>query len=165
MRWANPPVAWMMHAGIGRMLAAGLTFPAHAHPRRAHRLRPGTGAARIALEAYPGFTARQVCRGSYKSDVAAMQTPDRTTNRRRILAALVAGTAGLAPRLELSASWRRKLAADGGGDLLDAAICGLQAAHAALLPGYGLPDDLDPLEGWIASVPPPASRVATASGS
>ncbi|MFM8413568.1 MAG: DUF429 domain-containing protein, partial [Planctomycetota bacterium] len=30
MRWANPPVAWMMHAGIGRMLAAGLVFPAHA---------------------------------------------------------------------------------------------------------------------------------------
>ena len=29
MRWTNPPVAWMMHAGIGRMLAAGLAFPAH----------------------------------------------------------------------------------------------------------------------------------------
>jgi len=32
-------------------------------------------------------------------------------------------------------------------------ICGLQAAHATLLPGYGLPARLDPLEGWIASVP------------
>jgi hypothetical protein len=165
MRWANPPVAWMMHAGIGRMLAAGLVFPAHDHPPRAGRRRPGAGTARIALEAYPGFTARQVCRGSYKSDVAAMQTPARTANRSRILAALVAGTAGLGPRLELSATWRRKLVADGSGDLLDAVICGLQAAHAALLPGYGLPADLDPLEGWIAAVPPPASRAATASGS
>lgn len=165
MRWANPPVAWMMHAGIGRMLAAGLVFPAHAHPVRARRTRPGTGVARIALEAYPGFTARQVCRGSYKSDVRAMQTPERAANRRRILAALVAGKAGLAPRLELTTAWRRRLGTDGSGDLIDAVICGLQAAHAALSPGYGLPADLDPLEGWIASVPPPASRRATASGS
>jgi hypothetical protein len=163
MRWANPPVAWMMHAGIGRMLAAGLAFPAHAHPPDALRLRPGAGRARIALEAYPGFTARHVCRGSYKSDAAAMRTPARAANRRRILAALVAGSAGLVPRLELTATWRRKLAADGSGDLIDAAICGLQAAHAALLPGYGLPADLDPLEGWIASVPPPACRAATGS--
>jgi hypothetical protein len=156
MRWANPPVAWMMHAGIGRMLEAGLVFPAHAHPANARRRRPGAGTARIALEAYPGFTARQVCRGSYKSDATAMQTPARAANRRRILAALVAGTAGLLPRLELTATWRRKLAADGSGDLIDAVICGLQAAHAALLPGYSLPADLDPLEGWIAAVPPSA---------
>jgi hypothetical protein len=43
--------------------------------------------------------------------------------------------------------------ADGAGDLLDAVICGLQAGHAARRPHFGLPDDLDPLEGWIASVP------------
>ena len=156
MRWTNPPVAWMMHAGIGRLLTAGLIFPAHAHPPRARRTRPGTQAARIALEAYPGFTARQICRGSYKSDLPTRQTPEREANRRRILRALVAGTAGLEPRLELSPAWRRKLIADGSGDLLDAVICGLQAAHAALLPDYGLPGDLDPLEGWIAAVPPPA---------
>lgn len=155
MRWANPPVAWMMHAGIGRMLAAGLAFPAHDHPPRACRLRPGRGTARIALEAYPGFTARQVCRGSYKSDTRAQHTPERAANRRRIIRGLVAGTAGLVPRLDVSARWRRKLANDPAGDLLDAVICGLQAAHAALLPRYGLPADLDPLEGWIASVPPP----------
>jgi hypothetical protein len=163
MRWANPPVAWMMHAGIGRMLEAGLVFPAHAHPADARHRRPGVGTARIALEAYPGFTARQVCRGSYKSDTAAMQTPARAANRRRILAALVAGTAGLVPRLELTTSWRRKLAADGSGDLIDAVICGLQAAHASLSPGFGLPADLDPLEGWIAAVPPPPRPTATAA--
>jgi hypothetical protein len=161
MRWANPPVAWMMHAGIGRMLAAGLVFPAHDHPPRACRQRPGSGMARIALEAYPGFTARQVCRGSYKSDTRAMQTPERAANRRRIIRGLVAGAAGLVPRLELSAGWRSKLAADPAGDLLDAVICSLQAAHAALVPRYGLPADLDPLEGWIASVPEPASVALT----
>lgn len=150
MRWTNPPVAWMMHAGIGRMLAAGLAFPAHRVPHR------GRAAPRIALEAYPGFTARQACRRSYKSDTPAAQTPERRANRRTIVTALVAGTAGLAVRLEATAGWTRRLVDDGGGDLLDAVICALQAAHASRQPRYGLPKDLDPLEGWIASVPPPA---------
>jgi hypothetical protein len=147
MRWANPPVAWMMHAGIGRMLAAGLSFPAHDPP---HRARDGQ---RIALEAYPGYTARRVVAGSYKSDVPAKQTADREARRRSIVRALVAGRAGLGVALEVSRGWRQRLIADGSGDLLDAVICGLQAGHAALLPGYGLPADLDRLEGWIASVP------------
>jgi len=147
MRWTNPPVAWMMHAGIGRMLAAGLSFPAHrVTGRRADR-------GKIALEAYPGFTARHACRQSYKSDAASAQTPQRRVNRRTILDALIAGTAGLGVRLELPAVVARRMLADGSGDLLDAVICGLQAAHASRLPNYGLPPDLDPLEGWIASVP------------
>jgi hypothetical protein len=147
MRWANPPVAWMMHAGIGRMLDAGLAFPAHR--QRGGAKKP----PRVALEAYPGFTARKVCRRSYKSDAASNQTPDRMRNRRAIVEALVAGAAGLEPALAISPTWRRRLIADGSGDLLDAVICALQAAHAAALPRYGLPKRLDPLEGWIASVP------------
>ena len=138
-----------MHAGIGRMLAAGLSFPAHDPP---HRARDGQ---RIALEAYPGYTARRVVAGSYKSDVPAKQTADREARRRSIVRALVAGRAGLGVALEVSRGWRQRLIADGSGDLLDAVICGLQAGHAALLPGYGLPADLDRLEGWIASVPAP----------
>ena len=149
MRWTNPPVAWMMHAGIGRMLDAGLAFPAH---RVAGR---GDARQRIALEAYPGFTARQVCRRSYKSDTPAMQTAERRANRRAILDAIIAGKAGLDVRLDVFAALARRMIADGAGDLLDAAICGLQAAHASLRPRYGFPRNLDPLEGWIASVPPP----------
>lgn len=149
MRWANPPVAWMMHAGIGRMLAAGLDFPAHGHRPRSQR-KP----ARIALEAYPGFAARAVCRRSYKSDARDKQTPERARNRRAILNSLIAGEAGLNLGLAINAAWRRRLVDDGSGDLLDAVICGLQAAHAAALPRYGLPRSLDTLEGWIASVPP-----------
>jgi len=149
MRWTNPPVAWMMHAGIGRMLDAGLVFPAHAHRPRGGR----TTAARIALEAYPAFTSRCVCTRSYKSDTPAKQTRERTSNRATILAALQRGEAGLDPVLSLSAAWRRRIVADGAGDLLDAVICALQAAHAAARPRYGLPRDPDPLEGWIAAVP------------
>ena len=147
MRWTNPPVAWMMHAGIGRMLAAGLLFPAHRH---------GTTGPhdRIALEAYPGFTARKVCRTSYKSDSAVRQTPERAANRRAILQALVSGAAGLDAALEITPAWTSRLLDDGSGDLLDAVICGLQAGHAAALERYGFPHELDPLEGWIATVPP-----------
>ncbi|MFM7207401.1 MAG: DUF429 domain-containing protein [Planctomycetaceae bacterium] len=148
MRWTNPPVAWMMHAGIGRMLAAGLAFPAHRVPGR------GAAGGRIALEAYPGFTARQVCRSSYKSDTPAAQTVERRANRRTILRGLEAGVAGLAVRLEVTDALARRMLADGAGDLLDAAICGLQAAHASMQPRYGFPRGVDPLEGWIASVPP-----------
>lgn len=157
MRWTNPPVAWMMHAGIGRMLAAGLVFPAHRHGT-AGTHAAGVNEPRIALEAYPGFTARKVCRTSYKSDATANQTLERAANRRAILRALTVGEAGLDAVLEITPAWSRRLLADGSGDLLDAVICGLQAGHAAALPEYGLPTDLDPLEGWIASVPPVPSR-------
>ena len=153
MRWANPPVAWMMHAGIGRMLAAGLAFPAHDVPRHGRRRGCLGATARIALEAYPAHAARRVHRGSYKSDTAARQTPDRRAGRRAILQALEAAAAGLDLAADIPPAWRRRIVADGSGDLLDAVICGLQAGHAALRPGYGLPADLDPLEGWIASVP------------
>jgi hypothetical protein len=148
MRWANPPVAWMMHAGIGRMLAAGLSFPA-----QRHGMRRRAGSRRIALEAYPAFTARQACRQSYKSDTPAKQTADRRRRRCIIVAALERGTTGLAPTLAVTAAWRRRIISDGSGDRLDAVICALQAAHAATLPRYGLPRALDPLEGWIATVP------------
>lgn len=154
MRWTNPPVAWMMHAGIARMLDAGLVFPAHRHGPRSR-----AQGRRIALEAYPAFTARHVSTRSYKSDTPAKQTRDRTANRAAILAALERGAAGLDPVLALSAGWRRRIVADGAGDLLDAVICALQAAHAMARPRYGLPRDLDPLEGWIAAVPnAPAMR-------
>jgi len=171
MRWTNPPVAWMMQAGIGRMVEAGLCFPAHGDrcpdllENTAFFLAdpdtPGASAAvsriclpaRIALEAYPGFTARQVTRQSYKSDTRAKQDSDRAYHRQQILRALLRGEAGLRPRLVATAGWIRQLTIDGSGDLLDAVICALQAAHAATEPCFGLPACLDPLEGWIATVP------------
>jgi len=156
MRWTNPPVAWMMQAGIGRLLDAGLIFPAHHHPSREESLAgPWRQGRRIALEAYPGYTARRVTRASYKSDAVANQTAARDHARREIVEAILTGRAGLDVALTMSRAWRRRLLDDASGDALDAVIAALQAAHAALLPRYGLPDDLDPLEGWIAAVPPP----------
>jgi hypothetical protein len=154
MRWTNPPVAWMMQAGIGRMVDAGLCFPAHGDPCvwPGAQTTPGQ-TTRIALEAYPGFTARAVTRQSYKSDTPAKQDSDRAFHRQQILRALVRGEAGLRPRLVATATWLRHMTIDGSGDLLDAVICALQAAHAARQPNFGLPAGVDPLEGWIAAVP------------
>lgn len=154
MRWTNPPVAWMAHAGAARILAAGVHVPGLAQGL------DSPDCMRIALEAYPGFTARQVLRQSYKSDQRSMQTPERTQARKTILLALERGDAGLSVRLAASRRVRNTMLNDGSGDWIDAAICALQAAHAARLERYGFPLDLDSLEGWIASVPAHLARDA-----
>lgn len=151
MRWVNPPVAWMLHAGAPRILNAGLHVPG------LHRGIDPPQSRRIALETYPGFTARQLGRASYKSDERARQTPERKLARQRLLEALQDGGIGLSVRLAGSRAWRARLVEDGSGDLIDAVICAMQAGHAMQLPRYGFPEDVDPLEGWIAAVPPPVS--------
>ena len=144
MKWVNPPVAYMLHAGLPLLRAAGLHFPAHA---------PGLGdTGRTALEAYPGLLARElVQRRPYKSDNKAKQTPDRLIARKDIVDALEQGRSRLGLRLKLSAAQREALADDASGDALDAVLCLLQAGWAAGQPGWGLPADVDPLEGWIVS--------------
>lgn len=147
MRWTNPPVAWMLHAGAWRLKAAGICLPGLARGSDSPSMR------RYGFEAYPGFTARQVSRASYKSDQTSKHTPERRQVRQQILEALCSGQTNLSVRLHTPADWASRMIDDGSGDLIDAVICALQAAHAFILPDYGLPADLDPLEGWIASVP------------
>ena len=147
MKWVNPPVAFMLHAGVPLLRQAGVylpgLMPTPAHPPE-----------RVALEAYPGLLARAVLgRRSYKSDDKTRQTPDRLHARQALLAALEAGQfKGL--RLQLAAALRALLESDARGDSLDAVLCMLQAAwalrqHQQGAPLYGLPPDMDPLEGWI----------------
>jgi hypothetical protein len=88
---------------------------------------------------------------SYKSDDRAKQTPERLIARIDLIDALDQGRTRLAHRLKLSHAQREELIADASGDSLDAALCLVQAAWAAAQPGYGLPDDIDPLEGWIVT--------------
>jgi hypothetical protein len=143
MKWVNPPVAWMMHAGVPLLREAGWTLP---------RMQAGDD-QRIALEAYPGLLARElVAHRSYKSDDKAKQTPDRWLARKDILHALDMGQTKLNLRLKLSSAQHDTLLADGSGDALDAVLCMVQAAWASLQKeaDYGLPD-FDPLEGWIVS--------------
>ena len=144
MKWVNPPVAFMLHAAVPLLVAAGVDLPG------LHAGDPG----RVALEAYPGLLAREaIGRRSYKSDERGKQTPERLIARKDILTALEAGCTRLELRLKLTNAQRDTLAGDASGDSLDAALCMVQAAWAQRIgpPRWGLPEDLDPLEGWIVS--------------
>ncbi len=174
MKWVNPPVALMLHAGAPALMRAGLSLPS----RLADPLR-------VALEAYPGLPARAVLgRTSYKSDEPARRLcPERRAARARLIAALQAGPEGEPPvkghegqrgeegqegqaagrpktagvfgvRVDLG-DWTESCLEDAGADLLDAVLCLTQAhqAWAARGEGWALPARIDPLEGWIIGAP------------
>ena len=142
MKWVNPPVAFMLHAGVPLLIDAGVHLPG---------LHDGDE-ARVALEGYPGLLAREVLGPrSYKSDTRAKQTPERLIARIDLIDALDQGRTRLGLRLKLTHAQRDDLIADASGDRLDAVLCLMQAAWASTRPNHGLPDDIDPLEGWIVS--------------
>ena len=147
MKWVNPPVAYMLHAGVPRLLAAGVHIPG---------LYKGDP-TRVALEGYPGMLAREVLGNrSYKSDDKAKQDTQRLIARKDLLTALELGHTRLALRLKLTHAQRDALVDDAKGDSIDAVLCLMQAAwaadrHAEGDTNYGLPPCLDPLEGWIIS--------------
>ena len=156
MKWVNPPVAYMLHAGVPLLLNAGVCLPGlHAGDSRDLDIRGQ--ARRVALEAYPGLLAREVlAKRSYKSDDKARQTPERLIARKDLITALEHGQTRLGLRLKLTHAQRDVLVDDASGDSLDAVLCLLQAAWALTRQRegdarYGLPDDLDPLEGWIVT--------------
>jgi hypothetical protein len=150
MKWVNPPVAFMLHAGVPRMLNAGVYFPG-LQPDPSPNLSP----AKVALEAYPGLLAREVLgHRSYKSDDRHNQTPERLIARKDLLTTLQAGRTRLQLRLKLSHAQHDTLADDASGDSLDAVLCLMQSAwawsqHCSGALKFGLPLSMDPLEGWI----------------
>ena len=154
MKWVNPPVAFMLHAGVPRLLAAGVVMPGLHTPPPEHNKTP---LQRVALEAYPGLLAREILGNrSYKSDDRSKQTPERLIARKDLITALEAGQTRLGLRLKLTHAQRDALADDAKGDVLDAVLCLVQAAwgshkHAQGDLLYGLPADMDPLEGWIVT--------------
>ena len=142
MKWVNPPVAYMLHAGVPLLIAAGLHLPG---------LHAGD-ASRVALEGYPGLLARELLGArSYKSDDRARQTPERLIARIDLVDALDRGATRLALRLKLTHAQREALIQDASGDRLDAVLCLMQAAWAGGQPNFGLPAVIDPIEGWIVS--------------
>ena len=144
MKWVNPPVAFMLHAALPLLLAAGVHMPG------LHDGDPG----RVALEAYPGLLARELIGNrSYKADDRARQTPERLIARKDLLHALELGATRLDLCLKPTNAQRDTLIEDASGDSLDAVLCLVQAAWATRhgAPRYGLPQEFDPLEGWILS--------------
>jgi len=109
---------------------------------------------RIAVEAYTALVARRwVPRPSYKSDTKQKQTVDQAHQRRTIVEGLRGNKVSDAYGFGVAASdqfWEQCIA-DPGADLLDAVLCCVQAAwaHSQRGNGYGIPSDVDPLEGWI----------------
>ena len=145
MKWVNPPVAYMLHAGMPWLLAAGVDLPG---------LHAGDE-SRIALEGYPGMLAREVLgTRSYKSDDPSKHTVERLMARKDLIEALVQGQTRLGLRLRLSHAQHDQLVHEGRADTLDAVLCLLQAAWACGQERHGLPVHVDPLEGWIATAPP-----------
>ena len=144
MKWVNPPVAYMLHAGVPLLRQAGAFFPGLQSPQ--------PNAKRIALEAYPGMVARKVLGArSYKNDDKAKQTPERLIARKDLVTALELGQCGLSLRLKLSHAQRDALVEDASGDALDAVLCLMQAAWAQKQgpAWFGCPPTMDSLEGWI----------------
>ena len=148
----NPPVGLMFHAGAPCLLGAELSLPAHRHEGDPER---------VALEVYPGRLARQITRRSYKQNRSNTPCPARRTERARIVNAMEQGHFG--PTLRLSSNLRHVMLEDAQGDALDAVLALLQTAQVSVLPDYGLPAVLDPLEGWIAGAPTGAALEPDAS--
>ena len=144
------PVGFMFYEGLSRLLAAGVALPG---------LHAGN-ASRRALEGYPGLLAHELIgHRSYKNSDA----PDRLIARKDIVERLEQGRTRLGLRVQTGHALREALVDDAGGDRLDALLCLVQAAWASTQPGCGLPADIDPVEGWIATVPAVPQRTADAA--
>jgi len=138
---ANPPVGKMFYEGSWRLVSSRL------HVAALHE----TGSKKIALEAYPGLLVRRLGETYYKNDKPS--NADRNAAaRRRILDALRAGRHPQG-KLKLELASRRLASAlqDPSGDWLDAVLCAVQAADASSKRKFGLPDRIEPCEGWIVS--------------
>lgn len=154
MKWINPPVAWMLHAGMPVLLALKAHCPAH-------EAAPAAPPTRVALEAYPGLLARallglpkQTRRLGYKQDDPKRQTPAQREVRERMTHALLTGAYPWGLRLSATPAQQTRWCEDAKGDVLDAVLCLMQAAwswqqHAQGHPRWGLPAEVDALEGWI----------------
>ncbi|OUT96798.1 MAG: hypothetical protein CBC01_07710 [Betaproteobacteria bacterium TMED41] len=156
MRWTNPPVAWMMHSGISRMLRAGLIFPAHSDAISVNEVyeevvkkKSRRKFLKIAFEAYPALLAKVITKDSYKSDDQRKQNTERLNSRKLLLTGLINDEAGLNLKLMISKEMSETVLQDGQGDFLDSVICMVKVSSSILKTNFGLPQNIDPLEGWI----------------
>ena len=132
------PVGFMYYEGVARLIDAGVMLP------QMHAGDP----ARVAVEAYPGLLAHELIgRRSYKNK----DEPERLIARKEMMDALEQGRTRLGLRLRLTHAQREHVIDDASGDRLDAVLCLTQAAWASTRPACGLPNGIDPVEGWIVS--------------
>jgi hypothetical protein len=135
------PVGLMFFEGAPRLVQAGVTVPG---------ILDGDP-DRVVVEAYPGVLAKRLVNGRpYKNDTPSKQSPEQAEARQDIYNGVISEE--LAKDFGFTVEAPSSLCDDPSGDQLDALLCAVQAAWAALNDdkGYGAPKSLDPLEGWIA---------------
>ena len=104
---------------------------------------------RLAFEVY-STDCKVVSTKPYKNDNKKKDSLVRIMRRTDIVKHLRYGKAGLSTKLKSSLTLQNRMIMDYKGDYLDAAICALQAAEVIKIRNFGLPKNLDTLEGWIA---------------
>jgi hypothetical protein len=88
----------------------------------------------------------------YKNDSRGKQTVAHQAVRVQIIRAIKAGKPhGI--KVKLAEAVERRMADDPSGDSIDSVICALQASWGEQrgAPRYGLPEDVDSIEGWIVT--------------
>ncbi len=150
MKLVNPPVGLMFFEGAIRLLRAGVSVVPCA---------PNAD-SRIALEAYPGFLARQITKQSYKKDGGEGNSPARIEARKQLITELPDfASTRLGIDVQIASPLIAQSVADGSGDTLDAILCAVQAAWGATQfnkgdARCGIPTAADDFEGWIVAVLP-----------
>ena len=132
------PVGFMYFEGLWRLVQAGAGLPG---------LQAGDP-SRLAVEGYPALLAHELVGArSYKN----ADLPDRLIARKDIVEGLEQGRTRLGLRVKMSHAQRERLVDDASGDRIDALLCLVQAAWAAQRPRCGMPEGVDPVEGWIVT--------------
>ena len=137
------PVWKMFFEGAHRLLASGACI---------QPCRPNED-PRVIVEAYPALVARRWAGSrSYKAYEVRKQTEARRSAREDIVRGLrSAAKRHFGINVQFDDEMAQAYIADGGGDLLDALLCAVQAAwgYSKLNANWGIPPQSDPLEGWI----------------
>jgi hypothetical protein len=138
------PVGKMFFEGATRLLRSEVSILP---------CRP-TEDSRIVVEGYPALVARRLIgKRSYKSDEHAKQSKDKEEARWEIVRGLYSREMldYYCLRVEFTGEMGDRLVEDQMGDELDAVLCAVQGGWAYLQRdrGYGIPVEIDALEGWI----------------
>ena len=156
MRLNFQPVGKMFFQGAPRILRSGASIVPCAV----------NDSDRVIVETCPALAAKALAgTKSYKSEDSSTQTQAHEGTRRRIMAAITGERCKDKYNLvvNLDSIGDRTLVEDPGGDLLDAVLCAIQAAWSSMQPRYGVPEECDPLEGWIVDPSQPEGHPTTAS--
>ena len=135
------PVAKMFLAGAVALFLSGVHIPG---------LRENED-SRIALEIYPATVARLfIGREPYKTDSKSKDTEQRRRARKDALNGMLQNSYSIyKTKLQIDYDLCAKILGDFRGDYLDAVAAALVAAWACREENYGIPEDVDELEGWI----------------